>query len=67
MNHFCKQQEYWNKILDLSETFLCSHTASNTEKSKCHYLRKYFIPKLKEELDKRAALAAEQTKVKEDD
>lgn len=67
MNHFCKQQEYWTRILEFAETFLHSHTVSNTEKSKCQYLRKYFIPKLKEELNKRAALAAEQVKVQQDD
>lgn len=59
-------KDFWMKILTLSQGFLDEHKKSKTEKSKCYYIEKGFIPEL-EKLQRRRVCLAMSDKSKGDE
>lgn len=46
-------KDFWEKMLALSRNFLKVHRNSNTEKSKCYYIEKGFIPEMEKLLKRK--------------
>ena len=44
LNHRSSQTDFWRKLVDYAKAYLKDHSLAKDEKSKCLYLKRFFVP-----------------------